>query len=212
MVFVKIVLILVLCKTVRSECVGKSRLVCMDDDYDKTELPEKYSPTPVTVSVHVDEVLEINDQESSLSISGYFNVGWADQRLGTDKMTSGASQLMDIELLGEIWKPDIYIYNLLAFEEETLQSTITRVEKKDKQLYMDKMRNIFLQQKVKLKINCPMDLSMFPFDRHTCKLRVGSYSNNDSKMKFRTEDVGGNTQSGANKINFDVCKLSNNEH
>merc|ERR1712227_545019 len=35
---------------------------------------------------------------------------------------------------------------------------------------------------------------MFPFDRHTCKLRVGSYSNNDSKMKFRTEDVGGNTQ------------------
>ena len=53
-----------------------------------------------------------------------------------------------------------------------------------------------------------MDLSTFPFDSHICKLRIGSYANNDSKMKFITGDVGGNTRSGANNINFDICMLS----
>ena len=83
-----------------------------------------------------------------------------------------------------------------------MQPSWTGVYSQSRKLFMDGMK------KVNIKINCPMDLSMYPFDSHVCKLKVGSYSYNESKMKVLTQDTGGNTHNKAvENIAFDICKL-----
>ena len=215
MTILETVLILAFCQN--SLCnyslCNKSEPVCLPLDYDKSVLPELHEPNRVKVSIHVDEVININQEDSSILFSGYFNVEWNDRRLIMEEFIfqDGGEKLVDLKLIEEIWQPNIYIYNLLSFEVENVQPSWTGVNSQNRKLFMDGMKNVLYQQKVNIKINCPMDMSKYPFDSHVCKLKVGSYSYNDSKIKVLTQDTGGNTHNKAVKnIAFDICKLKVN--
>ena len=108
--FLQTVLILAFCQN--SLCnyslCNKSEPVCLPLDYDKSVLPKLHEPNQVRVSIHVDEVININQEDSSILFSGYFNVEWNDRRLITEEFIflDGGERLVDLKLIEEIWQPN----------------------------------------------------------------------------------------------------------
>ena len=128
--FLQTVLILAFCKN--SLCnyslCNKSEPVCLPLDYDKSVLPELHEPNRVKVSIHVDEVINIIQEDSSILFSGYFNVEWNEQRLnmnpefGAEFATPNSTDVSDamvpmgLEFINGLWVPNIFIYNLKTYK------------------------------------------------------------------------------------------------
>ena len=66
----------------------------------------------------IDEVRHVDDQDYSITISMYFNVEWNEPRL--NMVTSNSSETVmvptSVELVKDLWLPNIFIYNLKTFK------------------------------------------------------------------------------------------------
>ena len=106
---------------------------------------------------------------------------------------------VDAGFVKHTWLPNVFIYDLKLFE-------VSQVLSPQSGVWVSADKYILYSQAVKIKIMCQMNFAMFPFDTQVCQLRVGSYSYNDSKMKFISSHF--NKQAIATKSNnLDFGKL-----
>ena len=141
----------------------------------------------------IDEVMQINDEDHSITISMYLNVDWQEPRLkmlpsfgaSSRSKNSGKSGPVptNVELIEDLWLPNIFIYNLKTFK-------VIEVLSKLSGLWIDSDKNVLYSQATQITFMCPMRFDKFPFDTQTCKFRVGSYSYDMSKMHFITKNAG----------------------
>ena len=133
----------------------------------------------------IDEVMQINDEDYSITISMYFNVEWQEPRLKILPSFGPKDSLVptNVELVKDLWLPNIFIYNLKTFK-------VIEVLSKLSGLWIDKEKNLLYSQATLITIMCPMRFDKFPLDTQTCKFRVGSYSYDMSKMHFITKNAG----------------------
>ena len=141
----------------------------------------------------IDEVMQINDEDHSITISMYLNVDWQEPRLkmlpsfgaSSRSKNSGKSGPVptNVELIEDLWLPNIFIYNLKTFK-------VIEVLSKLSGLWIDSEKNVLYSQATQITIMCPMRFDKFPFDTQTCKFRVGSYSYDSSKLLFITKNTG----------------------
>jgi len=170
-----------------------SKSLCLPDNYVKFELPHKDQTNKIGISMDIDEVMQINDEDHSITISMYLNVDWQEPRLkmlpsfgaSSRPKNSGKSGPVptNVELIEDLWLPNIFIYNLKTFK-------VIEVLSKLSGLWIDSEKNVLYSQATQITIMCPMRFDMFPFDTQTCKFRVGSYSYDSSKMHFITKNAG----------------------
>ena len=90
-------------------CAGN---VCIPDNYDKFEMPDKH--VHVDIGIEVVEILEVNDHDFSTAMYLYFDFSWTDPRL-INNATSGKTLQIETSFMDNLWVPDIYIYNLKSF-------------------------------------------------------------------------------------------------
>jgi len=129
------------------------------------------------------KVISVDENEFSITFETFFNIDWQDERLEITKHHTKAGLMpVDEELIDDIWKPNVFIYDLNSFE-------VTEVLGKSSGVWVDEMKNVLYSQAVRMKVFCSMDFGRFPFDVQRCKLRVGSYSYNDKKMNFVQKDI-----------------------
>ena len=86
-------------------CIGT--IFCIPSNYDKLQKPEDV--VKVNLQIDIIEVVEFNDKEFTSTIMMYFKTSWIETRLMTNASTK---QPIDLSILDDLWKPDIYIYNL----------------------------------------------------------------------------------------------------
>ena len=86
-------------------CIGT--IFCIPRNYDKLQKPEDV--VKVNLQIDIIEVVEFNDKEFTSTIMMYFKTSWIETRLMTNASTK---QPIDLSILDDLWKPDIYIYNL----------------------------------------------------------------------------------------------------
>ena len=86
-------------------CIGT--IFCIPSNYDKLQKPEDV--VKVNLQIDIIEVVEFNDKEFTSTIMMYFKTSWMETRLMTNASTK---QPIDLSILDDLWKPDIYIYNL----------------------------------------------------------------------------------------------------
>ena len=76
----------------------------------------------IRVSFNVDEILKIDDAGQTITFSSYLNVEWTEPRLQfTAKHEDDAENEMfpvELEIIKQLWLPNIYIYNLKNFKSE----------------------------------------------------------------------------------------------
>ena len=139
-------------------------------------------------------MMQINDEDYSIAISMFFNVEWREPRLkmepsfgaslrAGDNSTEQVMVPTDVELVDDLWVPNIFIYNLKTFKVIDVLSKLNG-------LWIDTDKNVLYSQATQITTICPMRFDKFPLDTQTCKFRVGSYSYDSSKLLFTTKNAG----------------------
>lgn len=159
--------------------------LCLPKSYSKFELPFTESVNVVEIGIDIIDVLRINDKEYSVTFSSYFNVLWQEPRLHISERflrelnaTSPDTMIpVNLELVNELWLPNIFIYNLKTFK-------VVEVLSKHAGLWITTNNDVFYSQATHITFICPMRFDSFPLDTQRCLFQVGSYSFNDQKMIF----------------------------
>ena len=84
------------------------RIFCIPSNYDKLQKPYN-GIVKVLLQIDIIEVVEFNDKEFTSTIMMYLRTSWIEPRLVTNSSTKHP---IDLSVLDDLWKPDIYIYNL----------------------------------------------------------------------------------------------------
>ena len=170
------------------------KTVCIPSNYSKNELPSPDGVNPVHIDIMVEGVTEINDAKNAITFSGYLVYEWSDARLiftpvfgkkqilempknTTIQRNTNIMEEMPVEMLEEIWKPNIIIYNLKEYKT-------TKVLNKGSGLWVNGNNDIIYSEAVEITFKCPMDFTNFPIDTQSCMFRLGSYNYDDSSMSF----------------------------
>lgn len=187
-------------------------LACLPKDYSKFELPMKTGVNEISVSIHIDEVLRINDKDYSITFACYFNVKWPDKRIRLDQdfgqeqagpgvnVTNNPNILvpMSLEMVKDLWLPNIFIYNIKTYK-------VIDVLNKLAGLWIGTDKSVMYSQATHITFICPMRFDKFPLDTQTCKFQVGSYSYDDSKMTFETDVAAYSEPKTSNSIALDYA-------
>ena len=126
----------------------------------------------------------------------YFKTSWIETRLMTNASTK---QPIDLSILDDLWKPDIYIYNLKRIRTHRIFADMA-----GKIMYTNfipllnifylKMKGLWIEGnkliyniEVIATIYCPMQFDNYPMDKQHCPFQVGSFSHNGSYMTFHLD-------------------------
>ena len=187
----------------------KKLQACLPDEYSKFDFP---SNNEITISIEISEVVNINEKDFSITFACYLNVQWEENRLrlssefGKEQAGPGINATMNpniyvpinLELIKDIWLPNIFIYNLKTYKEITVLDKLAG-------LWISADKNILYSQATHITFICPMRFDNFPMDTQVCKFQVGSYSYNDNVMRFRTEKTGYLSPTGNSlELDYDI--------
>jgi len=165
---------------------GINTHLCLPEDYNKFDLPLTDTVNLIDIGIDITDVLRINDKEYGVEFSSYFNVMWREPRLHipnrflNELNSSGLGNTMipvNLELVRDLWLPNIFIYNLKTFK-------VVEVLSKHAGLWITLNNEIMYSQATHINFICPMRFDAFPLDTQICKFQVGSYSYEMSKMTF----------------------------
>ncbi len=191
---------------------NKQVAACLPKDYSKFDLPFKRGGNIIRVTIDISEVLRINDKDYSITFACYFNVEWQERRIylgpefgreqaGPGVNTTGNPDIivpMNLEFVKDMWLPNIFIYNLKTYK-------VIDVLNKLAGLWIAADKTVLYSQATHITFICPMRFDKFPLDTQTCKFQVGSYSYDDSIMRFVTAAAGYSASKGGNSIALDYA-------
>ena len=172
---------------------------CLPKHYSKYELPNPTGPNPIKVELLIHDVLRINDKDYSITFSCYYNIYWPDPRLqlsadfGREQaksyldedpnfnitMNPNIQVPMNLEMINDLWIPNILIYNLKTYKVMDVLSKLAG-------LWISADYTILYSQATHITFICPMHFDKFPLDTQSCKFQIGSYSYDDTQMTFQT--------------------------
>jgi len=177
------------------ECDGdKPSILCLAPGYSTFDLPHRQQPNNIKIGFEISDVLSINDKDYSITFGLYFSVEWVEPRLNLSQDVWGSSGdslvPVNLELMKNLWIPNIFIYNLKSFRTIDVLSKLAG-------LWIDAKKRIYYSQATHITFICPMVFDAFPLDTQICKFQVGSYSYDMSRMEFDVSTLGyiQNTQS-----------------
>ena len=104
------------------------RIFCIPSNYDKLQKPNN-GIVKVLLQIDIIEVVEFNDKEFTSTIMMYLRTSWIEPRLVTNSSTKHP---IDLSVLDDLWKPDIYIYNLKRIRTHRIFDDMAGKYKKNK--------------------------------------------------------------------------------
>jgi len=192
----------------------RASLLGLTDEYSTFELPFKYSPNLIKIGFEISDVLAINDKDYSITFGLYFSVEWLEPRLNLSKdlwsegnrTTEMELVPVNLELIKNLWLPNIFIYNLKSFKTIDVLSKLAG-------LWIDSKKRIYYSQATHITFICPMVFDSFPLDTQQCKFQVGSYSYDMTRMVFDVSTLGyiQNTQSIILDYDIEIKELNKND-
>ncbi|KAL1420414.1 hypothetical protein MTO96_024239 [Rhipicephalus appendiculatus] len=151
------------------------------DVYDKTLRPlpisNETTATLVEASFPHRHIVSVELDQGWLTVVGPLILVWTDGALSWNSSEYGGLTALDIHT-SEIWTPDLSVLNA---NPEDLQ-----IEYND--VYLENTGMIFQSPYTRIRVPCPMDLTDFPKDEHTCKVRFSSLAYSDDMQQYDTVD------------------------
>ena len=99
----------------------------------------------------------------------------------------------------DVWLPNVYIYNLETFEVVEVLSPMSGV-------WVGADKTLLYSQAARVTLYCQMDFAWFPFDTQVCRFRLGSYSYDDTKVRFITKTINTNPKT-PNSLPYDISEF-----
>ena len=156
-----------------------TRSLCLQNNYQATDTP---NPDDRFITVYTDIIIkgirEVNDKKRIMVIDVKIVFIWHDSRIvheATEKEKEDGEIKLGRRQIEEIWKPEIYIYNLSKFEVLKISNPINRVSViLNKSLSHENNTMIRYVLEGTASIYCKFDLHNYPMDDQTCQLQISS--------------------------------------
>ncbi|XP_033226542.1 acetylcholine receptor subunit alpha-type acr-16-like isoform X2 [Belonocnema kinseyi] len=135
--------------------------------YDKFVRPaHHFNSTVVTLDIEIHHV-SLDDMKSVLSVHCFLKMAWKDEKLKWNASEYGGLRQAHLGI-HEVWQPDVVLYNSVA---------INAVEHYgDTHCLVDDDGTVFWVPPTQFLAFCDLDLRLWPFDTHTCSLKLGSWT------------------------------------
>ncbi|XP_071124551.1 glycine receptor subunit alpha-2-like [Mytilus edulis] len=141
--------------------------------------PENGSAIIVDCELNIDSFDSINEANMDFTVGIFLHLYWHDERYIQWIMKSSSHKVsFDHKSMEKLWLPDIYFPNE---KEARLHSVFVP----NKMLSANLGGNVSYTARVSLKLNCPMQLKNYPFDRQTCSIEMESFSLSEKSLKLR---------------------------
>ncbi|KAI2808030.1 hypothetical protein BLOT_005972 [Blomia tropicalis] len=152
-------------------------------NYDTNIRPIKNSSMAIHIRLGITlaQIFDLDEKNQVLTTNIWLDQEWFDEFLTWNASDYG--NIVKIRVpCQSIWLPDIVLYN--NADDYTRGYMCSRA-------VIEPNGNVFWPPPTKFRSTCQVDVTYFPFDDQTCKLKLGSwiYDGNQVDITNRTEDV-----------------------
>jgi hypothetical protein len=178
-------------------CAGP---VCLPSNYSRLIGPYNESSSfNIEVGLDVLQILEVNDQLFTVSLTMYFWLAWQDPRI-LSPPTDNPHIPIALSFMDHLWVPDVYFYNLKSTQTLNIISEFAGTYSfllidsfhvvfnfsvlLGTGLWVMNLTQLWYSQETHVTFWCPMRFEMYPLDHQVCLFQVGSYAHNDNILKF----------------------------
>lgn len=148
------------------------------ETYDKMR-PPKPGGQAAKVLFHVTVMSLDSIDEGSMTYAAdiFFGQEWNDHRLRLPENMTRDYQLLPIEWLNKIWRPDSYFKNAkrVTFQTMTIPNHY---------VWLYRTKKIFYMVKLTLLLSCSMKFALYPHDEQNCHMAMESLSHTTDDLVF----------------------------
>ena len=152
-------------------------------DYDKNVRPSKNyaEPTFVYVTFFLHSINDLDESAEILTTTGYIYASWYDSELVWNVTDFGNISYMYFPQ-NDVWKPDIALANTVKqFENLGIETLNVKVD------FDGYIRWYPFQL---FKSYCAIDMTHFPFDEQTCKLKFVAWTYTVDDVRMEPSEIG----------------------
>uniref|UniRef100_A0A915ACB6 Neurotransmitter-gated ion-channel ligand-binding domain-containing protein n=1 Tax=Parascaris univalens TaxID=6257 RepID=A0A915ACB6_PARUN len=151
--------------------------------YDHRQFPENTDGDAVviTVSIVVSNIRAVSEVTMDYALELFYRESWLDERLKYDKtrFKNKTEIALHESYTNFLWHPDTFMPNAVASKNPQKQSISHR-----SLLRLSETGHVLYSRRISIVAECPMDLTLFPFDSQTCKLGIESYGYTADQVRY----------------------------
>uniref|UniRef100_A0A914SHA0 Neurotransmitter-gated ion-channel ligand-binding domain-containing protein n=1 Tax=Parascaris equorum TaxID=6256 RepID=A0A914SHA0_PAREQ len=119
--------------------------------------------------------------KSDYALELFYRESWLDERLKYDKtrFKNKTEIALHESYTNFLWHPDTFMPNAVASKNPQKQSISHR-----SLLRLSETGHVLYSRRISIVAECPMDLTLFPFDSQTCKLGIESYGYTADQVRY----------------------------
>ncbi|XP_035702710.1 glycine receptor subunit alpha-4-like [Folsomia candida] len=159
---------------------------------------DKQEPINVTMKARVESIREINEVKEEITLDMEITLGWTDWKILAHRKNLTKDQVIQFiaegkhldrlgnlvtinnpEYLKSIWKPNLYIYNLIEKTQPRLMTDLITLK------FDPDGGFLYYLTRVLLKLSCPMKFHYFPADTQTCEFLIRGFSYNENLLNLQ---------------------------
>ncbi|XP_075223130.1 neuronal acetylcholine receptor subunit eat-2-like [Lycorma delicatula] len=136
-------------------------------NYDPQVIPKMNFNEKLAVSIKLEcHHIKLDSKMSQITVDGMLEMTWKDEKLKWDPNKYG--EMKSLQLIhGEIWRPELVLYNSVGHGTDIFGISRVIVSSEGEVLWVPRTR---------LQAHCKLDLSSWPWDQHTCELKLGFWA------------------------------------
>jgi len=141
---------------------------------------ESSGPTKINVKLYVRDFQYVDILKMEMGLQITFRQKWLDPRLQyTPPNVLPATNTTYITLPTDqkIWKPDTFFRNEVSGRRHSVLGDNSYIR-----LFPD--GHLLTSTRLTLDLICPMDMSLYPFDKQTCPLQLASYGGHKETIEY----------------------------
>ncbi|CAC5396113.1 unnamed protein product [Mytilus coruscus] len=171
---------------------GKNLNTFLLANYSKEILPRLILTNTMEVNVdfNLGSIIDFDSVSGIISFGGGFVISWKDEQIAETWKQSEFTHLDKTQLsVHDVWIPKIHIKNMA--DQISIFPFSSYFDSETTYVTFDQNGTAMVMLITNLKTSCSIDMSYYPFDKHTCEIYL-IYSHTYYKLAFNTSRISAN--------------------
>lgn len=155
-------------------------------------IQDQDEPVTINMDLYVTAITNLDEKEQTVKLMGYLDMDWTDHQLKWDPERYGGLKHLVLPT-DKVWTPQLLLDNSASSFKELTK------EKLQLKVYWN--GEVEWSPGGQMTVSCQLNITSFPFDRQTCNIVFGSWTEDAAAILFKPR---------SKKIEFDHF-VANNE-